>query len=57
MNQGQSACKIVVREVGEIASQLSAGEHALVDDVLAREGAEVEVVVVHAVLDALAYLI
>ena len=53
MDECQTAGEIIVGQVGEILSQLKAGEHALVDDILAGEGADIEVFV----LDALLYLL
>ena len=55
--QRQSTGKVVVRQVREVATQLSAGQHALVDDILVRQRADIEVLVVDTVLNALAYLI
>ena len=43
VNQGQTTGKIGVGKVGVILAQLEAGEHALVDDVLTGERADVEV--------------
>ena len=55
--QCQSARKIIVRQIGEIATQLAAGQHAFIDDVLARQRADVEILAIHAIFNSLAYLI
>ena len=57
MYQGQSAGKIVVREVWEVASQLSAGQHTLIDNIFVRQRTDVEVLVVDTILYTLTYLI
>ena len=55
--QRQSACKVVVRQVREVSTQLSACQHALINDIFVRQRAYVEVLVVYSVFYALAYLI
>ena len=42
MYQCQSAGKVGIGEVREVAAQLPAGEHTLVDDVLCGERADIE---------------
>ena len=55
--QCQSTRKVVIRQVGEVATQLSAGQHTLIDDILVRQRTDVEVLVVDTILYTLAYLI
>ena len=42
--QGQPTGKVIVGQVGKIVPQLQGGEHSLVDNILGREGDDVEIV-------------
>ena len=57
VHECQSAGEIVVGQIGIVLTQLQAGEHTLVDDGLAGERADIEVLVVDAALDLLSYYI
>ena len=57
MHQSQSRGEIGIREVGEEATQLPRCEHTFIYNILARERADVEIVVVDAIFDAFAHLV
>ena len=57
MDKGETAGEIVVAQVRIVSSELSGSKHSLVDDVLARKGADVEIIVIDAVFNLLADLV
>ena len=57
MDKGQARCQIIVREVREESSQLARCQHTFIYDVLVRQRADVEVLVVYAVLYPLSQLV